>query len=166
MFGNVAGPLHGIGDEQHPALFHAGIAIKPAGEFKGGTGATALHRHHGGMQRADEIGDGAGVVRQRRDHMRIAGVGDERGQTFLALPEQVRELVSRPRHARRRHVFRKHGHGHVEDNHEAIRALRHGFGESLPSGAGEGQDRERSGCGEEFGSRAPALVALFEQHAQ
>ena len=95
MLGNVAGPLHSSGDEQNPTLFHAGVAIELAGEFEGRAWAAALHRHHGGMQRANEVGDGARVVRQRRDHVCVASVGDEGGQTLLPLAEQVRKLVAR-----------------------------------------------------------------------
>ena len=97
------------------------------------TGLTAGDGHHVGIQRRQQVGDCGGVIGQRRDHVRVTGVGDHPGLSLAPMGQQVEYFLPGPRQPGRRLVSGFHGVAQVEDNDQGVLFLVHGLWQLFPA---------------------------------
>ncbi len=118
-------------------------------EIDRASGIIAGDRHHRRIERIDQIRDRVGIVGQRRDDERIAGVGDQRGLRIAAASEDVGDLVACALEAARLDVLRRHAGVEFERDHARGLVLEQRLRQAFPGGAGKRNAGEYPGRGQQ-----------------
>ena len=131
-----------VGHQQYPAVADAGRMQQVDGLCHRRRGVTAGQRHHAGVQRRQQVGDGGGVVGQGRDDVGVTGVGDQPGLPLLARGQQVLQFLPRPVQPRGGQVARFHRVAQVQHQHQGVLLLVYRLRQLLPAGAAGGERRQ------------------------
>ena len=156
--GQLADRIHSVGHQQQAAPLQAGVVQQLMGEVQGAAGVAAQHRHHGRAQGQQEVLYGAHVIRQRRDHVAVPGVGHQPREALLAAAQHVGDLVRRPRQPGGGEVLGEHRQGQIEQDDQGVLLLLHRLRQALP-----GRPGQAGRAGQEGGRQGPGRPAALRR---
>ena len=135
--------IDAIGEQYDLAVAYAALLQQLHAEIDRPARRIARCRHHGRIERIDEIGDGIGIVGQRRDDEGVAGIGDQRCLRIGTALQDIGDLESCAREAAWLYILREHRLRQFERDHARGLVLIQRLRQTFPCGAGEGERRQR-----------------------